>query len=205
MLDFRTQSQLVDATAAMMRSAVTATTNSWAASACKGLSLWAELLGAGSPRREPAWQPAVAGQPLGTMLWPSMANWMTAPQLYAWSAWPWLPESVARMGLAWTPFARSWPGPSFSLWAPLADWTAWGGPPMWSGRQAQSPPLPLARPQVEAQAAAPAAFVASYRSAGGHAVAQIAAPARELAGLTATAVLSPMHTVLGAWRAALGA
>ena len=45
MLDLETQSQLVDATAAMLRSCVTATTNTWAASACRGLSLWAEMLG----------------------------------------------------------------------------------------------------------------------------------------------------------------
>lgn len=200
MLDLRTQSQLVDATAAMMRSAATATANTWAASACKGLSLWAELLGAGSPRRVPARQSAVAANPLGPMLWPSMANWMTAPQLYAWSAWPWLPGNVAGMELA-----RSWLGPSFSLWAPLADWTAWGAPACaWTGRNGERP-QPVVGPEP-VRPEAPAGFVASYRSAGGHAVAQIvAAPVAELVELSATAVLSPMHTVLGVWRAALGA
>ena len=49
----------------------------------------------------------------------------------------------------------------------------------------------------------PAGF-SSYRSGGGHAVAQIAAPTTELVELTATTVLSPMHSMLGVWRAALG-
>ena len=47
MFNLETQSQLVDATAAMMRSCMTATTKTWAASACHGLSLWAEMLGGG--------------------------------------------------------------------------------------------------------------------------------------------------------------
>ena len=119
MLDFKTQSQLVDATAAMMRSCVAATTNSWAASACRGLSLWAEMLEAGSRRGVRAWQPGAATHPLGMMMWPSVA-----PQLSAWSSWPWLRGNAIRP--AWTPFAGSWPGPTFSLWMPLGDWTAWG-------------------------------------------------------------------------------
>ena len=83
MFDLETQSQLVDVTAAMMRSCVTATTKTWAASACHGLSLWAEMLGAGTRRGAAAWrQPGVAAQPMGMTMWPSMANWMTMPQLW---------------------------------------------------------------------------------------------------------------------------
>ncbi len=48
MLHIETQSQLVDVTAAMMRSCFTATANTWAALACHGLSFWASMLGAGS-------------------------------------------------------------------------------------------------------------------------------------------------------------
>ena len=199
MLDFKTQSQLVDATAAMMRACVTATTNTWAASACRGLSLWTEMLGAGSERSAPAWRPGAA-HPLGMMMWPSVANWMTAPQLYAWSSWPWLRDNTVRP--AWTPFAGTWPGPTFSLWLPLAEWTAWSraSVPAWQGR-----PEAMAGPEAAAAIppTAPAGF-SSYRSGGGHAVAQIAAPATELAELTATDVLSPMHTMLGVWRAAFG-
>ena len=50
---------------------------------------------------------------------------------------------------------------------------------------------------------APAAF-SSYRSNGGHAVAQIVAPESGLVELTATTVLSPMHGMLGMWRTTLG-
>ena len=196
MLDFKTQSQLVDATAAMMRSCVTATTNTWAASACRGLSLWAEMMEAGSRRGVPTWQQGAAAHPLGMMMWPSMANWMTAPQLYAWPSWPWLRGAAVRP--AWTP--GTWPGPTFSLWMPLADWTAWGrgSVPAWNGQ-----PGAMATPASAVQPTEPAGF-SSYRSGGGHAVAQIAAPATELVELTATAALSPMHTMLGVWRAALG-
>jgi hypothetical protein len=181
MFDLRTQSQLVDATAAMMRSCVTATTKTWAASACHGLSLWAEMLGAGTRRGAPAWrQPGAAGQPMGMTMWPSMANWMTMPQLYGWPSWPWLRGDTVRPG--WTP--GTWPGPTFSLWMPLADWTAWTAVPAWSGQ----PDAMAMRAAAATQATAPAGF-SSYRSGGGHAVAQIAAPATEL---------------VEAWRTALG-
>ena len=175
MLDFKTQSQLVDATAAMMRSCVAATTNSWAASACRSLSLWAEMMEAGSRRGAPAWQqPGAAPHALGMMMWPSVANWMTAPQLYAWPSWPWgcVVRPSVRPGRAGT-----WPGPTFSLWMPIADRTAWsrGSVPAWNGR-----PGAMARGAAAAmQPTAPAGF-SSYRTGGGHAVAQIAAPASEL-------------------------
>ena len=55
MFDLRTQSHLVDATATVMYSCLTATTNTWAASAYHGLSLWAEILGAASRRGTAAW------------------------------------------------------------------------------------------------------------------------------------------------------
>jgi hypothetical protein len=55
MLDLRTQSQLVDATATILRACLAATTNTWAASAYRGLSLWAEVLGAASRPGTTAW------------------------------------------------------------------------------------------------------------------------------------------------------
>jgi hypothetical protein len=42
MLDLKTQTQLMDATVAMMRSLLLATANTWAASARRGLSMWVE-------------------------------------------------------------------------------------------------------------------------------------------------------------------
>jgi hypothetical protein len=142
------------------------------------------------------------------MLWPSVANWMTVPQLNWWTPWLWQPGGAGRT--AWTPLAGTWPGPSFSLWMPLADWRAWSpaSVPARNGRADLSPlsPLPAAKPGAATRAPTLPAGYASYRSAGGHAVAQVvAAPAVEgLIELTATAALGPMHTMLGLWRAALG-
>lgn len=199
MLDNKIQSQLVDATAAMMRSCLTATTNAWAASACRGLSLWSEMLGAGGLGRTPARQAGLAAYPPDMRLWPSVANWMPAPQLYAWSAWPWMPASVTHT--AWTRFVGTWPGPSFSLWLPLADWRAWTF--AWPLPPEATQPAALSPSLDKPRAHATASF-ASYRSAGGHAMAQISAPATELVGLTAAATLGPTPTMLGRWRTAPG-
>jgi hypothetical protein len=81
---------------------------------------------------------------------------------------------------------------------------------MWNGWLA--PRATAATPTRTAPAAKPAVTepppYASYRSAGGHATAQVIVPdlmpVAEIAEVTATVVLSPMHTMLGAWRAALG-
>ena len=167
MLDFRTQSQLIDATAAMMRSCLLATTNNWAASACRGFSLWAELMESGS-RRDGA-LPA-----FGPMLWPSVVSWADLSGLCGGPIWQ-LPAGSASLG--WTPFARTWLGPSFSLWAPLADWTAWSRAsiPAWNvwleplaGYKASA----FADAAGRSTTAEPPSY-ASYRSAGGHAVAQV--------------------------------
>jgi hypothetical protein len=158
MLDFRTQSQFVDATAAMMRSYLVAATNTWAASARHGLSLWVELTSGGSRLARP---------PLGPVLWPSVANWMQAPNLYA-AMWPWQhPEGATHA--TWAPFASTWLGPSFSLWAPLADWAPWGraSVPAWSCW------LDATALGGEVHAVAAPAGFSSYRSAGGHAAAQV--------------------------------
>lgn len=207
MLDYKTQAQLVDATAAMLRSYLTATTNTLAASAWRGLSLWAEMVGVGAASCKPA-----AGR--APTLWPSMANWMSAPQVGAWQAWPW---SLAGNGEGVPAFAGRWAGPGtspgFSMWAPMPDWGMWSRAslPMWNAwlaplsAPAAAEPAPVAKPAVPD----PAPY-ASYRSAGGHAAAQVivpeivSMPVLEIAEVTATVVLNPMHTMLGVWRAALG-
>jgi hypothetical protein len=207
MLDFKAQSQFIDATAAMMQSCVAAATSTFAASAWQGLSLWSDLLRAANnpfsppPERYPYW----AGAPQARLsVWPSPSNWLAMPQLTRWPAWPWLHDDRAVfMDMPWTPFADTWwLGPSFTAWAPLGDWTAWGSA-SFKALNGLLDQAPLMAPRTAARFA-PDYGYASYRSAGGHAVAQIAAPAAELAGLTATAVLTPMHNLLGVWRAAFG-
>jgi hypothetical protein len=76
----------------------------------------------------------------------------------------------------------------------------------WLEPRATVPAAAAPTPKPAAQETAP---YASYRSAGGHASAQVIVPdmmpVAEIAEVTATVVLSPMHTMLGVWRAALGA
>ena len=191
MLDLKTQSQLVDATASIMRAYVRAATDTAAASASRNLSLWTQMLEAAAPRPAP-----------GGRLEPESRS----PAL---PSWPWLPGAAPAM--SWAPLAQAWwLGPSVKFWAPVADWSGWGrGPfPAWSGWNgaAQVPASPAANGSVRP---APDAGFASYRSSGGHAAAQVIVPAMvpamELASLTATTALSPMQTMLGVWRAALGA
>src|SRR4051812_8890153 len=53
MLDLKAQSQLVDATSAMMRAYLAAATLGWTASASRGLALWVDMLGSGSRQGVP--------------------------------------------------------------------------------------------------------------------------------------------------------
>jgi hypothetical protein len=211
MLDFKTQSQLVDATASIMRAYFKAATNTVAASTSRSLSLWSEMVEAASPGRAPAPQPRPEARSPGFPSWPSPADWMVTPRPSApwsapWSGWPWLAGSAP--GMSWAPLAQTWwLGPSVTFWAPLADWGAWsrGSLPAWSGwNSAVQVPSSGATSNGAAHPAPDPGF-ASYRSAGGHAVAQVIVPAMELASITATTALSPMQTMLGVWRAALRA
>jgi hypothetical protein len=207
MLDLKSQSELVDATAAMMRSCVTAATNSFAASAWRGFSLWSDMmLAAGRPRPPAAHNGASAGTTSPFSFWPPPANWLSAPELARWSTWPWLPAAAAEPAkgteMPWTPFMRTWwLGPSFTMWAPLGDWAQWS-----KATQQVMNPWVQHGPQVAAPRAnpTPETGYSSYRSAGGHAAAQVIVPdAEQLAEVTVSAVLTPMHTMLGVWRAAL--
>jgi hypothetical protein len=189
MLDFRAHTQLVDATAQMMRSYALAATQTFTASACQGLSLWSELLRASGPGRMPSRGFGVAASPLEMFLRLSPAGWMWPAQARSWSPWPWMPGAAA--GVSWTPFARTWAGPSFTVWAPLTQWTAWSRAP-WPAWNGQLWYTPFTSPGAASPSAASAAF-SSYRSAGGHAVAPIAPPIAE-------DMLAQMQSMLGAWR-----
>jgi hypothetical protein len=72
MLDLKTQSELVDATAAIMRSYLRAATSTLAASASRSMSLWSEMLESASPRNTPARQPQPAARALVPTPWPTM-------------------------------------------------------------------------------------------------------------------------------------
>jgi hypothetical protein len=63
----------------------------------------------------------------------------------------------------------------------------------------------MLEPSSAAHAVGQDASFASYRSAGGHALAQVIVPrTEELAEPTARAWRSPLEAMLGVWRAALG-
>jgi hypothetical protein len=145
MLDFKTQSQLVDATATIMRSYLRAATTTFAASASRSMSLWTEMLEAASPRHAPAAQPQPAARPLIPTPW--------SPMVQKW----WLGPSVT----FWAPLA------DWSMWS-RAPFPAWGG---WLPQVL--PPSERATPNGAAQRAADDGGFASYRSAGGHASTQV--------------------------------
>jgi hypothetical protein len=175
MLDLKTQSQLVDATAMIMRSYLRAATNAFAESAGRSMSLWSEMLEAAGPRHAPGAQPQPVARPLPPSSWPSTIDWMASSRLAApWPAWPWLAGNGA--GMSWTPLVRTWwLGPSMTFWAPLADWSVWGRAPFpaWNGRLTQAQPAtPHAAANGVAQSADDSGF-ASYRSSGGHATTQV--------------------------------
>jgi hypothetical protein len=170
MLDFKTQSQIVDATASVMRWYVTAAINTSAASTCRGLSLWSELLDATAPRNASARQNR--GAEIGVSISPSHADGMETP-LGRMAQWPWPTDSIPST----SPLARAWwLGSHPAMWSPLAGWTAWSRAslPAWNGWLAPATTSSAARtvPNGAAKRADDSGY-ASYRSAGGHASAQV--------------------------------
>jgi hypothetical protein len=134
MLAYKTHSQLVEATACMMRWYALATVNASAASASRGLALWTEWLEAAAARQ----------------------------------------SSVAHAGRS----ASMWGlGAGAPWWAQAPAWTAWGRVPLpdWNGWITQTRPPMRADAGPSAATLEPAAGsgVAAYRTAGGHAVAQV--------------------------------
>jgi hypothetical protein len=154
MLDYRTQAQLVDATASMMRWCTMAAVNTSAASASRGLALWTELLAAATP--------------------PRASTNTTKPPLEGWPGWPWALANISST----SPLARTWwLGANPAWWlSPAAGWAVWGGTalPPWNGWMMQAPRSgPAAKGSNGKDRSQVETAVASYRSAGGHAVAQV--------------------------------
>ena len=196
MLDFDAHSRFADATAELMRSCALVAAQTMTVSACRGLTLWSDML-------RPPGERATSRLSSGTAN-PFEAFWRFSP--VAWmpraGSWPqshWLP----------TPYG-AWGQSPLMAWPVLSDWSSWSRLywPAWSGQAVHAGPfaLPEAMTQTALRTASQTAY-ASYRSAGGHAVAQVIMPGAEtvVAGLTATAVFTQMQTMLGMWRAALGA
>jgi hypothetical protein len=96
---------------------------------------------------------------------------MVMPPVGAWAGWPWIAGNIPST----SPLARAWwlgPNPQ---WGPLAGLAAWSRAslPAWNGWLAQVPPTaPRAAANGAGKRTAGGGY-ASYRSAGGHAVAQV--------------------------------
>jgi hypothetical protein len=187
MLNFKAQSHLADAIASIQRAQLRASSDALAAS-LQGWSMWVQML---------SLRPAIDEDPMPV---PSEWAWRmpwSMPWLMSWpSSGPWQGRScdAAQLGLALLA-PIGWAAPGHGLRAPSA-----GGSPgkvrVPPGRLSQPTPLPAPR------AAAGPAF---YRSAGGHALAQvIVPPTEEVAVATARAWLTPLEAMFCLWRAALG-
>lgn len=204
MLDFDAHTRFADATAELMRSCALAAAQTMTVSTYRNLALWSDML---RPSVEPRVSrlSATPANPFEAFWRFSPTGWMPKAGIWPQTHWP----PAYTPGLGWTPYA-AWGQSPFTAWPMFSDWSSWSRLywPSWSGRSAYAGAfaLPEAVTQAALRTASPSAY-ASYRSAGGHAVAQVIMPGRDvaIASLTTTAVLTQMHTMLGMWRAALGA
>jgi hypothetical protein len=199
MLDFDAHTRFADATAELMRSCAVAAAQTMAASTCHGLTLWSDMLRIPERRSAPpqAIRTSIAN-PFEVFWRFTPADWM--PKSSVWPQSSWMPGRAS--GFGWAPYAA---------WPTFGDWTAWSRIywPAWSSQphQANVFAVPETITRTALQAATPSAY-ASYRSSGGHAVAQVIMPSADtvVAGLAATSLaLTQMHTVLSTWRTLLGA
>lgn len=208
MLDFDAHTRFTDATAELMRTCAVAAAQTVTVSACRSLSLWSDLLR--TPVERHVSQPSrpAAANPFEVFWRFSPMDWM--PKSGVWPQSNWMPSYAS--GTGWSPYA-AWGGSPYPTWPMFSDWSTWSRLywPSWSGQSAYASAftLPEAVTQAALRATSPSGY-ASYRSAGGHAVAQIIMPIMPgrdapVASLTTTAALTQMQTMLGMWRAALGA
>jgi hypothetical protein len=200
MLDYDTHARLADATAELMRSCAVATAQTLTASACRGLTLWSDMLRA-PPGQRPAARPvsAAVANPFEAFWRCSPVDWLTKT-----NGWPhraWVP-GYASGPAAWGTAPYAWPA--------FGDWTQWSRVywPGWQYLSAHAGPfsIPETVTQTALRVALPSTY-ASYRSAGGHAVAQVIMPGADaiVAGLAATAAFTQTQALLGVWRNMLGA
>jgi hypothetical protein len=196
MLDLDANVQFVDAAATLMRTCAVVTAQTVSSSACRGLNLWSQWL-----RSLPA-RPATLGaaanpfasfwRVAGSDGW--MANAASSPM----GAWARGSRST------WNAYAGLWDASANAARSPYSDWTGWNAWPQWAGISAVA--TPSAALPAEARAASRSGY-ASYRSSGGHAVAQVIVPESGvgIAGLSTSAGYVQVPTMLGAWLALLRA
>jgi hypothetical protein len=197
MLDLDAHARFADATAELMRSCAVAAAQTMTASAFQGLTLWSDLLRRPEQRPAPQAIRATTTNPFEVFWRFTPADWM--PKAGAWPHSNWLPGAAS--GFGWAPYAP---------WPAFGDWAAWSRVywPAWPSQSPQAIPLAMAETATRAalSMASPATY-ASYRSAGGHAVAQVIMPGADTvaAGFKATNLaLTQMHTMLSTWRTVLG-
>jgi hypothetical protein len=197
MLDYDTHARLAGATAELMRSSAVAAAQTMTASACRGLTLWSDMLRSTDRRPAPPVLRTAFANPFEAFWRFTPADWM--PRARVWPQNPWLPHAVP--GFGWSPYAA---------WPALPDWSAWSRMywPAWPSQSQLASPfsVPETITRATLSVASPSTY-ASYRSAGGHAVAQVIMPSADtvVAGLAATSLaLTQMNTVLSTWRTMLG-
>jgi hypothetical protein len=198
----QTGPDLAELSAALMRASL-ATAQAWTASVCQGLSLWSAMMGAplavapGAERRSTLPSGQTSRVP------PARAEF--------WNPWDaalaaWSPKSADSRALAFGfPEPVGWLAITLTLAMPLAnphlarserslaDMTRWfafwpllSPPALLDGKDHKGPQAPFA----------------TYRSDGGHAVAQVMIPTTNafLAALTAALPFSDMRPWMSAWR-----
>ena len=154
MLDLKSQSQLADSTAAMMRACALALAQSLNVSTSQGLRFWSQVL-----------QPLPAGA--------AAAGGGASYRGNPWMAWALPPQQGSeRPGSAAATLAGPWVG-SLLAWQRLARLSVvipafWPLLDLEPRKRADALPVPAAVQE--------APTFASYRSAGGHASAQVVAP-----------------------------
>jgi hypothetical protein len=197
MFDYDTHARLTDATAELMRSSAVAAAQTMTASACRGLTLWSDMLRSTGRRPAPQVPRTASANPFEAFWRFTPVDWM--PRASVWPQTYWLPHAVP--GFGWSPYAA---------WPALPDWSAWSRMywPTWPSQPQQVSMLAVPEAVTRALSVASPSTYASYRSAGGHAVAQVIMPSAEtvVAGLAATNLaLTQMNTMLSTWRTVLGA
>jgi hypothetical protein len=201
MLNFKAQAHFADVIALIQRAQLRASSDALAAS-LQGWSMWVQML---TPR------PGLDEEPtLAPSAWPSAWPWRmpwSMPWVMSWpSPGPWQGEScnAPRFGL-FLLAPMGWTAADRGLRAPSA-----GGSPGWLSQSTQVPAPHAAAgpgfsPGVGRSLDALDASFARYRSAGGHALAQvIVPPTEEVAKATARVWLTPLEAMFDLWRTALG-